>query len=155
MSPPTPEVGGYEVSLDASRVSVDVVHDFLRTSYWSPGIRRDVVERAIGASLVAGAYSLPGGEQVGFARVVTDRATFAWLCDVFVLEAHRRRGLAQRMVRALLGVDDLKTLRRWALATRDAHAVYAALGFVPVDASRWMELRPPASGWQSPDDPVR
>lgn len=140
----------YELSRDRRRMDLGVIHGFLSTCYWSPGIRRDLVERAIANSEVIGAFT-PAGDQVGFARVVTDYASFAWLCDVFVLDAHRGRGLARRMVRTMLDAPELQTLRRWCLATRDAQDVYAPLGFARIPPERiWMELRPPAERWQDP-----
>jgi predicted GNAT family acetyltransferase len=141
----------YSLSRDKSKLDVGAIHAFLRASYWSPNIRRDVVERAIASSEVIGAYVDATGEQVGFARVVTDKATFAWLCDVFVLEAHRGRGLATRMVRELMSDPEFSTLRRWCLATRDAMDVYAPLGFEKAPPQRvFMEFRPPAANWQEP-----
>lgn len=139
-----------EYSNDHARMDVGVIWDLLRTSYWSPGVRRDVVERAIANSVVAGAFDAASGAQVGFARAVTDRATFAWLCDVIVVESYRGRGIATRMVRELITHPELQTLRRWCLATKDAHAVYTPIGFGPVPADRWMEYRPPASVWSDP-----
>lgn len=137
----------YELSRDKSRMDIDVIHGFLSTCYWCPGIRRDLVERAIANSEVVGAFA--GDGQVGFARVVTDRASFAWLCDVFVLEPHRGRGLARRMVRTMLDAPELQTLRRWCLATRDAQDVYGPLGFERIPPERiWMELKLPVSRWQ-------
>ena len=140
----------YEISTDAARLDLEVIHGFLRGAYWSPGIRREVVERAVAGSLVVGAYVLRGGqegstarerrwEQVGFARAVTDYATFGDVCDVFVVEAHRGKGLARGMVKALMDEPRVQTLRRWALVTRDAQKVYAGLGFVEVKPGRWME----------------
>jgi GNAT superfamily N-acetyltransferase len=143
----------YEISCDPARVQVDVVHDYLRRSYWSPDVRREVVERALRHSLVAGAYRVEDGAQVGYARAVTDEATFAWLCDVFVLEQHRGHDLARRMVRALLDDQRLQSLRRWCLATRDAHGVYTPLGFAPVVEGNWLELRLPAARWSAPSAP--
>jgi GNAT superfamily N-acetyltransferase len=140
----------YELSLAPERVQMEVVHGFLRTCYWSPGVRREIVEKALANSIVVGAYIAGSGEQVGYARVVTDRATFAWLCDVFVLEPHRGRGLSRRMVQTLLAHPELQTLRRWALGTRDAHEVYRPLGFQPVIAERWMEKVLPVEGWKEP-----
>jgi GNAT superfamily N-acetyltransferase len=137
----------YDLSLDRTRVQLDVVHPALATSYWSPGIRRSVVAKAIEGSLVVGAYLQVGGRQVGFARAVTDFATFGWLCDVWVDEAHRGRGIAKAMVAALLAHPEVQTLRRWCLATRDAHRLYAEFGFVGVPAERWMELRYPEDRW--------
>lgn len=140
----------YTLSRDKSKLDLDVIHAFLRSSYWSPDIRRDVVERGIAHSEVIGAYADDTGEQVGFARVVTDKATFAWLCDVFVLEAHRGKGLATRMVRELMSDPQFATLRRWCLATRDAMDVYTPLGFEKAPPQRvFMEFRPPASNWQA------
>jgi GNAT superfamily N-acetyltransferase len=119
---------GYEISTDPGRLDLDVVHGFLKTAYWSKGIPRDVVARSIEHSLAFGLYA-PTGEQVGFARVVTDRATHAWLGDVFVVEERRGRGLGVWLVQCVLEHPDLKGLRRWALATADAHALYSRFGF--------------------------
>jgi GNAT superfamily N-acetyltransferase len=130
-------------------VQIDIVHPALAASYWSPGIRREVVEHAIRNSLVIAAYERATGRQVAFARVVTDYATFAWLCDVFVDEAHRGRGIAKRMLSALIDDPRLQTLRRWCLATKDAHELYRPFGFTPVPAERWMEKRLPAAAWSS------
>jgi GNAT superfamily N-acetyltransferase len=133
------------LSDDPSRVDLDVVHRFLTTAYWSTGVSRHTVARAIAGSVVMGAYARDG-RQVGFARAVTDRATFAWLADVFVLPAHRGRGIARAMVTALLEHPDLQGLRRWMLATADAHALYAALGFdAPDHPDRLMERRQPGA----------
>lgn len=132
------------LSDDPSRVDLEVVHGFLTTAYWSTGVSRHTVARAIAGSVVMGAYAPPDGRQVGFARAVTDGATFAWLADVFVLSAHRGRGIARAMVTALLEHPELQGLRRWMLATADAHALYAALGFdAPDHPDRLMERRQP------------
>ena len=138
---------GITLSMDPGALDLARVHGWLRASYWSPDVRREVVERAFAHSLSVGAYR-DGGVQVGVARAVTDQATFAWLCDVFVEPAARGQGVAQAMVRALIADPRLATLRRWALATRDAHAVYAPLGFAPVPAEHWMQLVGPAARWQ-------
>jgi GNAT superfamily N-acetyltransferase len=135
------------ISIDHGDTDLDRVWCMLRATYWSPNIRKDVVERAIANSIVANAIDQATGTQVGFARAVSDRATFAWLCDVVVDEAHRGQGIATAMVRALIDHPDLQTLRRWCLATRDAHDVYAPLGFQPVDPSRWMEYKLDPAGW--------
>ena len=156
--PPTPAPDPYTLSFDPSRIQLDRVHAWLRASYWSPDIRRDVVERALANSIVVGVYLAAAGGpnapvQVGVARAVTDRASFAWICDVYVDEAHRARGIARRMVRALLDHPDLLTLRRFLLATRDAHAVYGALGFNPLaQPDRWMELKPAGERWKAGAD---
>ena len=137
-----------EISFSPQRMQVDVIHRFLRESYWSPNIRRDVLENAIAHSLVVGAFDQSSGHQIGFARVVTDTATFAWLCDVYVAPSHRQQGVAQRMIEAVLKHPQIRSLRRWCLATRDAHDLYRRFGFQPVVEGRWMELRLPEATWQ-------
>jgi GNAT superfamily N-acetyltransferase len=128
---------GAEVSDAFDRLDFDVVHGYLTRAYWSPGVARDVVERAARGSLAFGLYD--GGAQIGYARVVTDRATFAYLADVFVLEAHRRRGLGVFLVESVLAHPDLQNLRRWLLATLDAHTLYARFGFRPLpEPARYM-----------------
>jgi len=116
-----------EVTTDASRIDLEAIHGFLTTSYWSPAIPREVVERAIAHSLCFGA--LDGDRQVGFARVVSDRATFAYVCDVFVLESHRGRGVGKSLMAAIMAHPDLQGLRRIMLFSRDAHGLYAQYGF--------------------------
>ncbi len=141
---------GYELSFDPARIDVELVWKTLASLYWSPGVRREVVEKALANSIVVGAFAATG-EQVGYTRAVTDRATFAWVCDVFVLEGHRGRGLARCMVRALHGHPDLQTLRRWLLATADAHAIYESCGYRALARpERWMELPNPVQVWQEP-----
>jgi GNAT superfamily N-acetyltransferase len=128
---------GYCISTDRDRQDRDVIWRFLQTAYWSPGIERDVVERGIDNSFVFGLFA-PGGEQAGFARVVTDWARFAWLADVFVLDAHRGRGLGVWLVDAVVNHPRLSSLRI-VLATADAHRLYERFGFREVDAQRMME----------------
>lgn len=118
----------YTISDDAARLDLDAIHGFLSRSYWSPGIPRATVARAIANSLCFGVYL--GTEQVGFARLVTDRATFAYLADVFVLEPHRGRGLSRALMELVLSHPEVQGLRRWLLATRDAHGLYRKFGFV-------------------------
>ena len=133
---------GIVVDDDPARLDMDVIHGFLTDAYWSQGIPREVVERAVRNSLCFGLYD--GERQVGFARVVTDRATFAYLADVFVLESHRGRGLSKLLVAEILGHPSLQGLRRWVLATRDAHSLYAQYGFKGLAApERFMELHDP------------
>ena len=117
----------YRISFDPEDQQLDVIHGYLVRSYWAEGIPRNVVARAVANSLCVGAYD--DDEQVGFARVITDRATFAYLADVFVLEGHRGRGLAQQMLEALEDHPELQGLRRWALFTRDMQPLYAKLGW--------------------------
>jgi GNAT superfamily N-acetyltransferase len=132
----------YSISSDPARLDLVAIHAFLARSYWSPGIPFATVERAVAHSLAFGVYD--GEEQVGFARVITDRATFAYLADVYILEDHRGRGLARRLIQAVLAHEDLQGLRRVMLATRDAHALYAGYGFTPLaKPDRLMEIHRP------------
>jgi GNAT superfamily N-acetyltransferase len=117
----------YRISFDPQDQQLDVIHGYLVRSYWAEGIPREVVARAVAHSLCVGAFD--DDVQVGFARVITDRATFAYLADVFVLEGHRGRGLAQQMLEALEDHPELQGLRRWALFTRDMQPLYAKLGW--------------------------
>jgi GNAT superfamily N-acetyltransferase len=132
----------YEISTDSRRLDLKAIHAFLANTYWSPGIPIEVVQRAVANSVCVGAYH--GALQVGFARMVTDKATFAYLADVYVLEAHRGRGLSKQMLVALLQLQELQGLRRMMLATRDAHGLYAGFGFTPLATpSRFMERHNP------------
>ena len=119
-----------EISCDPNRIDVALVHDFLRTSYWAEGRSRETVERSIKNSLCFGAYS--AGRQIAFARVITDRAVFAYLADVFVIPEYRRRGVSKALMREILAHPDLQTLRSFTLGTRDAHSLYAQFGFEPI-----------------------
>jgi GNAT superfamily N-acetyltransferase len=118
---------GYEISDDPARLDPAAIHAYLTRSYWSPGIPRERVERAIAHSLCVGVYH--DGQQIAFARVVTDRATFAHLADVYVLEDHQGKGIASDMVAHLHAHPDLQDLRRWTLNTRDAHSLYERHGW--------------------------
>jgi GNAT superfamily N-acetyltransferase len=134
--------GHYRVSTDPRRLDVDVIHRFLTRSYWAEGIPRPLVERSIQNSLCFGVYD--DDRQVGFARVVTDRATYAYVADVFVLEEYRSRGLSKWLLECVLAHPDLQGLRRWQLSTRDAHGLYARYGFAsPSDPSAVMEIKRP------------
>jgi len=134
--------GDYVISDDPSRVDAAVAHAFLARSYWADGVPRDIVERAIDGSLNFGLYH--DDEMVGFARIVSDYATFAYVADVFVLEAHRGRGLGVWLMETVVAHPRLQGLRRWMLGTRDAHGLYEKVGFEPVRApDRWMEIAPP------------
>ncbi len=121
---------GYELTDDPARIDVAAAHAYLARSYWSPGIPYATVARALENSLAVAARK--DGAQVGLARVVTDRATFAYLADVYVLEEHRGLGLGRAMVAHLQGHPELQGLRRWLLMTADAHEVYAPLGWSPL-----------------------
>ena len=136
------ECGPAELSIttDPSRLDLDVIHGFLSGSYWAAGIPRELVARAIRHSTCFGAFD--GSEQVGFARVISDHATFAYVCDVFVLASHRGRGVGKRLMAAIRSHPELQGLRRWVLFTRDAHELYRQYGFTEArQPERLMEIR--------------
>jgi GNAT superfamily N-acetyltransferase len=134
---------GFTVSDDAARLDLDVVHGYVTRSYWAEGIPRDVVARSVRHSLCFGLYDL-AGRQVGFARAITDRATYAYLADVFVLEEAQGRGLGTWLMECVMAHPDLQGLRRFALVTRDAHELYRKFGFDALDApERHMEISRP------------
>jgi GNAT superfamily N-acetyltransferase len=127
---------GYVISDDPARLDVDAIHRFLsEQSYWARGRSRALVERSLAHSLCLGLYG-PNGGQAGFARAVTDRVSFAWLADVFVLEGHRGRGLGDWLVRSLLGHPELSEVFRWVLGTADAQELYERAGFRPIGGQR-------------------
>lgn len=128
---------GYEITTDRTRIDLDAVHGFLATAYWSENVPRAVVEKGIAGALCFSILA-PDGAQAGFGRIVTDYATFAYFTDIFVLDAHRGRGLSKWMVRLMVDHPDLRGLRRWMLGTRDAHGLYAQFGFENVPADRMM-----------------
>ena len=134
--------GEFTSSTDRSRLDVTAIHAFLSTSYWAHGIPLEVVRRSIDHSLCFGVYAAE--RQVGFARVITDQATFAYLADVYILEEYRGRGLARWLLECILGHPALQGLRRFTLVTRDAHELYRKLGFTEVaEPSAYMEIRVP------------
>jgi len=134
----TAAFGEYELDTDLSRVQFDRVHTWLTTAYWSPGVPFErVVKAAEFSSIVVSVYH--DNCQVGYLRVISDRTTFGWICDVYVDEAHRGRGIAKAMVKFALEHPEHQGMRRWVLATKDAHGVYGECGFEPLKApSRWM-----------------
>ena len=133
-----------EISTDPARLDIDLIHRFLETCYWAKGRRRTVVERSIRNSLCFGVYL--AGRQVAFARVVSDRAVFAYLMDVFVIPEFRGRGISKTLMRSVLEHPDLQNLRVFLLATRDAHGLYAQFGFRALaHPERWMAIQAPAS----------
>ncbi len=117
----------YLISTDQALLDVSVIHGFLTNSYWAAGIPLKIVERSIEHSLAFGLYH--GERQIGFARVITDYATFAYLADVFILEDFRGRGLGEWLIEAVMSHPELQGLRRWMLVTRDAHGLYRKSGF--------------------------
>jgi GNAT superfamily N-acetyltransferase len=134
--------GDFDVSTDPSRLDISVIHPFLNRSYWAEGIPREIVQRSILHSLCFGAYR--GNEQVGFARVISDHATYAYLADVFVVEAERGRGIGKLIMRCIMSHPELQGLRRWSLLTRDAHGLYRQFGFTdPKAPERAMEISNP------------
>ena len=144
------ERGDYLISTDRARLDVELIHDFISNqSYWGQGRALEVVERALDNSLNFGIYD--DTQQVGFARVVTDYATFAWVADVFVLPEHRGRGLSKWLMEVMLSHPRLQEFRRWVLATKDAHSLYTRFGFIPLHRpERWLE-RPDPNMQESPD----
>lgn len=126
------------ISTDPSRLDLGAITDMLSRAYWAKDRTRDVITKSMQNSLVFGVYD--SDRQIGLARVVTDYATFAWLCDVFILEEFRGRGISKWLMETILAHPDLQGLRRFLLATRDAHELYSRYGFTPLhNPSRWME----------------
>jgi GNAT superfamily N-acetyltransferase len=135
-------MGELRFSIDPTEMDAVAIHAVLTETYWSRGIPLDTVRRAIAGSLPVGVFD--GDRQVAFARAVTDRATFAYVSDVYVLEEYRGRGLATRMMEAMTTHPELHGLRRWLLSTRDAHGLYLKFGFAPVSRpDRQMERLDP------------
>jgi ribosomal protein S18 acetylase RimI-like enzyme len=145
--------GEYSISTDPDRVDFQTVHAFLSRSYWSPGIPRELVERAARHSLIFGVYHEPAdgpARQVGYARVLTDYTAFAYVMDVFVVEEYRGQGLARWLMETIVSLPELQGLRSWLLKTRDAHGLYEKLGFASLsDPERFM------SRTRQPDYPAR
>lgn len=134
---------GFTISADNNLLDIDMIYQYLdQDSYWSQGIARNTLERAIKNSLCFGVFFR--GQQVGFARIVSDKATFAYLCDVFILPDLRGRGLSKWLVQTIVNHPDLQGLRRWSLATADAHGLYAQFGFTEIThPDRWMQIFTP------------
>jgi GNAT superfamily N-acetyltransferase len=135
----TQAIGHYTLSDDPSRLDVKAIHAYLRRAYWSKEIPLETVERAVRGSMCIGAYDA-NGAQVGLARFISDYATFAYVCDVYVLEEHRGRGLSKAMMAMATSHPKLQGLRRWTLATNDAHGLYTQFGFSSIaNPERFME----------------
>ncbi|MFN2512678.1 MAG: GNAT family N-acetyltransferase [Pyrinomonadaceae bacterium] len=142
--------GEFSISTDRDRLDLLLIHKFLsKESYWAQGRAVETVKRSMENSLNFGLYN--GQQQIGFARVVTDYATFGWLADVFVLDAYRGRGLGKWLVEVILSHPELQKFRRWVLATKDAHEIYRQFGFIELKRpERWME-RPDPKMQEAPD----
>lgn len=141
--PQTYQSGDYTISTDPTRLDITAIHAYLSQAYWSQGRPFDVVRRSLENALCFGVYH--GEVQVGLARVITDFATFAYLCDVYILNEHQDRGLGKWLISVVIEHPDLRSLRRFLLATRDAHGLYQQYGFGElVTPERWMEkFQPP------------
>lgn len=141
--------GKFVISNDRHKLDIHVIHEYLsQRSYWAIGRSEKTVRRSIRHSLPFGIYE--GRRMIGFARVITDYATFAWIADVFVLESHRGKGLSKWLMEIIQSHPRLQRFRRWVLATKDAHGLYAKFGFVPLKyPDRWMEWRDPKAEEQS------
>ncbi len=136
-------VEGYKISAEISDMNLSVIHQYISRSYWAKDIPQQTMIKAIENSLCFGVFK-DSGEQVGFARMITDKATFAYLADVFILENHRGKGLSKWLMDHIVEHPDLQGLRRMVLATRDAHGLYEQYGFTPLNSpSTFMELHQP------------
>lgn len=133
------DIAGYEIDTDKSRLDLDLIHQFLAGSYWSEGIPKEIVLKSIRESDCFAIYK--SGEQVGFARVISDHATFAYLADVFVIPAERGHGLGKWLMATIMKSGQYQNLRRWLLATKDAHELYRQFGFTETPPGRIMEIR--------------
>ena len=135
--------GQYAISTDPDKLDADAIYAYLSQSYWAAGRTRNVVIKSLAHSLNFGLYL--GSQQIGLVRVITDYATLAYLCDVYVLEAHRKHGLSKWLMRCVKEHPELQSIRRWLLVTRDAHGLYAQFGFTPLEnPTRWMEILNPS-----------
>ena len=125
-------IGEYTISTDKARLDITTIHDFLANqSYWAMGIPIETVRKFIDHCLTVGVYHQD--KQVGFARGITDYTTFAYLADVFIIEAYRKKGLSKQLMQFIMDLEFVKDIRRFVLATKDAHSLYASFGFVPLD----------------------
>lgn len=131
---------GYRISTNCDEMDIDAIHAYISRSYWADKIPKETLARAISNSLCFGVFT-DANEQIGFARMITDKATFAYMADVYILEAHRGKGLSKWLVQQMMEHPDLQGLRRINLATRDAHSLYERYGFTPLAApDRMMEI---------------
>jgi GNAT superfamily N-acetyltransferase len=133
---------GFTITTEKEKLDIDLIHSFLNRTYWAEGISKETIRRSIEGSLCFGVYE--NNKQVGFARMITDRATFAYLADVFIIEEYRGRGLSKWLMEVIMSHPDLQRLRRMILATKDAHGLYEKFGFTPlINVERWMHILDP------------
>jgi N-acetylglutamate synthase-like GNAT family acetyltransferase len=129
---------GFIISTEKEKLDIDVIHSFLSRTYWAEGISKETIRKSIDGSLCFGVFE--NNKQIGFARMITDKATFAYLADVFIMEAYRGRGLSKWLMEVIMSHPELQGLRRMVLVTRDAHGLYKQFGFVPlINVERWMQ----------------
>jgi len=134
--------GRFYISTEKEKMDIDLIHSFLTRSYWAEGISKEIIRRSIDGALCFGVFE--NDRQVGFARMITDRATFAYLADVFIIEEYRGLGLSKLLMEVIMSHPDLQGLRRMMLATRDAHELYKKFGFTPLNnVDRWMHIHHP------------
>jgi len=135
----------FTISTDPARLDSDAIAEMLRRAYWAQGRPRERVDRSLANSLVFGLYD--GEKQIGLARIISDYAIFAYLCDVFIQEDYRAQGLGKWLMQTVHSHPDLQGLRRWTLATRDAHSLYSQFGWTSLnDPNNWMEILNPFPG---------
>ena len=133
---------GFYISTKNEKMDIELIHSFLNRSYWAEGISKEIIRRSVEGALCFGVFE--NARQVGFARMITDRATFAYLADVFIIEEYRGLGLSKWLMEFILAHPDLQGLRRMMLATRDAHELYKRFGFTPLNnVDRWMHIHDP------------
>ena len=133
---------GFVISTEKEKLDIDLIHSFLNRTYWAEGISKEIIRRSIEGSLCFGVFE--NDKQVGFARMITDKATFAYLADVFIIEVYRGRGLSKWLMEVIMSHPDLQGLRRMILATKDAHGLYSQFGFTPlINVDRWMHILDP------------
>ena len=133
---------GFTISTEKEKLDIDLIHSFLNRAYWAEGISKEIIRRSIEGSLCFGVFE--NDKQVGFARMITDKATFAYLADVFIIEEYRGRGLSKCLMEVIMSHPDLQGLRRMILVTKDAHGLYKQFGFTPlINVDRWMNILDP------------
>ena len=142
----------FRISTDPSEFDIPAIHAYLTSSYWAAGISAELVARSIEHSLCFGVFA--DNAQIGFARVVTDRATFAYIGDVYILAAYQGRGLGKWLIASIIGHPELQGLRRWSLVTRDAHGLYEPFGFRPLTAPQGYMERSDILSYVAPDEEV-